>query len=255
MATHVNNVRINADSASIIGGVSTAFVSVALIYSFADVSGAHFNPAVTFATMVTKKTSYTKGALYIAAQLVAAIFASVFLFAIFPDTSFVVKNIVVNKYDDTNLARAFFTELILTFILVYVIFAVAFDTVDSSNKVQVALPENATGKLPAAEDATLQQQQPKLAKNLTIYTTNGNSKAGFAPIAIGFTLGFLCFIGGSTSGGAFNPARVFGPSLISGDWSDHWLYWLGDFTGAALAGLLQSFFAHRPTQKSHENVQ
>lgn len=254
MATHVNNVRINADSASIIGGVSTAFVSVALIYSFADVSGAHFNPAVTFATMVTKKTSLTKGALYIVAQLIAAVFASIFLFAIFPDSSFVVKNIVVNKYDDTNLAKAFFTEVILTFILVYVIFAVAFDTVDSSNKVQVALPENLQGKLPPP-NGEVPARQPKLAKNLTIYTTNGNSKAGFAPIAIGFTLGFLCFIGGSTSGGAFNPARVFGPSLISGDWSDHWLYWLGDFMGAGLAGLVQKFFAHRPSQQSHENIQ
>jgi hypothetical protein len=32
------------------------------------------------------------------------------------------------------------------------------------------------------------------ARNLTIYTTSGNSKAGFAPISIGFTLGMLSLV-------------------------------------------------------------
>jgi glycerol uptake facilitator-like aquaporin len=36
-------------------------------------------------------------------------------------------------------------------------------------------------------------------------------QTGFAPLAIGFAIGFLSFIGGSTSGGVFNPARLFGP--------------------------------------------
>jgi glycerol uptake facilitator-like aquaporin len=46
------------------------------------------------------------------------------------------------------------------------------------------------------------------------------------------------------SGGGCNPARVFGPALISGRWYRHEIYWLGDFLGAALAGLVQRFFAH-----------
>ena len=76
-------------------------------------------------------------------------------------------------------------------------------------------------------------------------TTSGNTKAGFAPVAIGFTLGFLCLIGGTVSGGAFNPARAFGPTLVSGSgWGYHWIYWVGDFLGAGLAGYAQSFFAH-----------
>ena len=81
-------------------------------------------------------------------------------------------------------------------------------------------------------------------KNLTIYTTSGNTKAGFAPVAIGFTLGFLGLIGGSVSGGAFNPARAFGPAILSNNWNNHWIYWLGDFVGAGLAGWTQSCFAH-----------
>jgi glycerol uptake facilitator-like aquaporin len=59
-ATSVNLGR--SDSSSLVeGALSTALCSVALIYSFADVSGAHFNPAVTFATIITGKTSVRKG--------------------------------------------------------------------------------------------------------------------------------------------------------------------------------------------------
>ena len=47
--------------ALVVSALTTGFCSVALIYSFADVSGAHFNPAVTFATIVTGKTSIAKG--------------------------------------------------------------------------------------------------------------------------------------------------------------------------------------------------
>ena len=62
-AFHVNTVRSNHvdEQGLIIGAMGTAFASIALIYSFADVSGAHFNAAVTFATVVTGKTSIGKG--------------------------------------------------------------------------------------------------------------------------------------------------------------------------------------------------
>ena len=40
------------------------------------------------------------------------------------------------------------------------------------------------------------------------------------------------------SGGAFNPSRMFGPAIISGTWDYLWLYWIAQFLGAAMAGLL-----------------
>lgn len=98
-------------------------------------------------------------------------------------------------------------ETILSFILVYVIFAVAFDTVDSSTQNSALKIINDNGD---ELDSETTDRKTIGGRNLTIYATNGSSKAGFAPISIGLTLGFLCFIGGSVSGGAFNPARVFG---------------------------------------------
>ena len=63
-ATVVNNGRQSQPENLVLSGISTAFCSIALIYSFADVSGAHFNPAVTFATIITRKTSVAKGMFY-----------------------------------------------------------------------------------------------------------------------------------------------------------------------------------------------
>ncbi|KND00014.1 uncharacterized protein SPPG_04360 [Spizellomyces punctatus DAOM BR117] len=246
-AVAVNNGRQEQPENLTLGAVATAFCSIALIYSFADVSGAHFNPAVTFATMVTGKVSLRKGLAFISIQLFASIFSVVALLIVFPGPhpgySSIPASVVVDIDSSAHLAQAFFMEVILTFILVYVIFATAFDTVDTSNEVKV----KAKG---AGGSAAAQADDKSVGRYLTIYTTSGTTKAGFAPFAIGFTLGFLGLIGGSVSGGAFNPARAFGPALLSGHWNNHWVYWLGDFIGAALAGWAQHFFAHEAVQHS-----
>ncbi|HXF83560.1 MAG TPA: aquaporin [bacterium] len=55
-----------------------------------------------------------------------------------------------------------------------------------------------------------------------------------APLAIGFVITMDILAGGALTGGAMNPARVFGPALFSGVWANHLVYWVGP----ALGGLL-----------------
>jgi aquaporin Z len=69
--------------------------------------------------------------------------------------------------------------------------------------------------------------------------TLGNSYYG---LAIGFTVLAAAYAGGPISGGAFNPAVGLGPILVDtmkgGDSiSNLWIYLLGPFAGATIAGL------------------
>jgi aquaporin Z len=47
------------------------------------------------------------------------------------------------------------------------------------------------------------------------------------------------------SGTSTNPARSLGPAVISGQWQDWWMYWIGPMAGMLLAVLACSFLAKR----------
>lgn len=63
----------------------------------------------------------------------------------------------------------------------------------------------------------------------------------WAPLAIGTTLGFLVMVGGPLTGGAFNPARWFGPALVANEWGSVWPYVLGPILGSLLAAAVFRF--------------
>lgn len=62
--------------------------------------------------------------------------------------------------------------------------------------------------------------------------------AGFG---IGLVLLFDILVGGPLTGAAMNPARAFGPALVSGEWVGHLVYWIGPIAGAVLAALLWEY--------------
>jgi glycerol uptake facilitator protein len=67
---------------------------------------------------------------------------------------------------------------------------------------------------------------------------NPTAPKGVAGIAIGGALGLGVLIFGPLTGASFNPARWFGPALISGSFTDFWLYILGPVIGATGAAYL-----------------
>lgn len=77
---------------------------------------------------------------------------------------------------------------------------------------------------------------------------NPRARHEWAPWAIGATLGFLVMIFGPLTGGAFNPARWFGPALIGDalDASDLLVYVLGPIVGAAIAVAVYRFVIAGP---------
>ncbi|MDA0270243.1 MAG: MIP family channel protein [Chloroflexi bacterium] len=60
-------------------------------------------------------------------------------------------------------------------------------------------------------------------------------------IAIGLTITMDVLAGGPLTGAAMNPARAFGPALVSGNWADHIVWWIGPLVGAVAAGLLYHY--------------
>jgi MIP family channel proteins len=67
----------------------------------------------------------------------------------------------------------------------------------------------------------------------------------WAPLAIGTTLGFAVMVGGPLTGGSFNPARWFGPALVSDTWGGVWPYLVGPIVGSLLAALVFRFVIER----------
>ncbi|AES94283.1 putative major intrinsic protein [Medicago truncatula] len=163
------------------------FVGVAIA---ANISGGHLNPAVTFGLAIGGNITILTGLFYWIAQLLGSIVASLLL------------NYVTAKSVPThgvaaglNPIAGLVFEIIITFGLVYTVYATAAD--------------------------------PKKGSIGTI-----------APIAIGFVVGANILAAGPFSGGSMNPARSFGPAVVSGNFADNWIYWVGPLIGGGLAGLI-----------------
>lgn len=56
----------------------------------------------------------------------------------------------------------------------------------------------------------------------------------FTPALFPFLYAVMVFAEANVSGTSTNPARSFGPALISGDWHAWWVYWLGPLLGTLL---------------------
>lgn len=103
-------------------GIAATFglIVLAMIYTFGEKSGAHFNPAVTLAFSVAKRFDNKKIIPYISAQLLGAIFASLVLKSMFP------QNIHLGATAPSgSIWQSFVMEFILTYFLMLVIIHVS----------------------------------------------------------------------------------------------------------------------------------
>ena len=66
-----------------------------------------------------------------------------------------------------------------------------------------------------------------------------------AGLVIGATITLDILFGGTLTGAAMNPARVFGPAVAANFWHDHYVYWIGPLVGGALGGFVYRLLIER----------
>jgi aquaporin NIP len=117
-------------------GVAFSFglVIMVMIYAVGHISGAHFNPAVTFAFALTRHFPWPRVFLYWSAQLAGAIVAALILRASLGD----IADIGATT-PSGSAGQSFLWELILTFFLMLVIMAVATDTLAVGEAAAIAI--------------------------------------------------------------------------------------------------------------------
>ena len=187
IATHGGNLTVIALAHGLAIGVMASAVG--------HISGGHFNPAITLGFLITRRIAPSLAVVYWSVQFAGAAAAAALLRWLYPVEARRLTNLGSPSLGSgISHWQGLVIEIVLTFFLVWVVFATAADP--------------------------------------------GGTFKSIAGLAIGLTITLDVLMGGPLTGAAMNPARAFGPELLSRHWTDAWVWYAGPFVGAALAALV-----------------
>lgn len=187
-------------------GVALAFGLTVLtgVYGLGHISGAHFNPAVTFGLWAGGRFSGKDILPYVISQILGGILAAAVLYAIVVSSGMEIGSFAANGYGvdhspgGYSMIAALISEFVMTFMFLIVILG----------------------------------------------ATDKRAPKGFAGIAIGLTLTLIHLISIPVTNTSVNPARSISQAIFVGDWalSQLWLFIVVPVAGAIAAGLVYKFF-------------
>lgn len=187
-------------------GVSLAFglTVVTGAYAFGPVSGAHFNPAVSFGLVLAGRMKPSMLPGYVAAQVLGACAAAGLLYLIATGKpgadigGFAANGFGAHSPGQYNWMAAMICEVVMTAAFLVVILG----------------------------------------------TTQNNAAEGFAGLAIGLCLTLIHLVSIPVTNTSVNPARSTGPAIFAPDWAvaQLWIFWVAPLAGAALGALIHRTF-------------
>jgi aquaporin Z len=189
-----------------IAAAAPGIMVMAVIYFMGSVSGAHLNPAVSFAFALRRNFPWYRVPGYIAAQLAGAVLAALLLRSLLGTA----HGLGTTEPHGIGALQALALETVLTAALV----------------------------------------------NTILGTASGARNVGTnAGIAVGGYIALAGLWASTFSGASMNPARSFGPALVSGNLEDLWIYIVGPLAGATIGVGLEWLFKGPPTKSGSEAAQ
>jgi len=141
VATGVIGVSPRDDAAALTAIALAHGLAIALLVAgTAKISGGHINPAVTFGAVITGRMKLTTGVLYVGAQLTGAVIGALLLEAAVVgevEGSLGAHRLNLGALDGEG--GGVLVEAVLTFVLVFTVFATAIDPRGMSNLAPVAI--------------------------------------------------------------------------------------------------------------------
>lgn len=201
-------------------GVAIAFGLTVLIgvYAVGHISGGHFNPAVTLGVVLAHRMPWKDVPGYWIAQLVGGVLASTVIYAIASGGA----DGFLEKAVDSGFASNGYAEL----------------SPGGFNLVSVIVAEVVL---------------TAVFLYVILGATSGRGPAGFAGIAIGFTLTLIHLISIPISNTSVNPARSLAAAIYGGPeyLAQVWVFFVAPLAGALIAGLTYKVFFEKVIREDH----
>ncbi|WCJ29228.1 plasma membrane intrinsic protein 1 5 [Euphorbia peplus] len=202
----ISSYETQTDTPNLIMAALIALTVTILLLATFPISGGHMNPVITFAAAFTGLVSLSRAAIYISAQCLGAILGALALKAVVNTTieqTFSLGGCTLNIVAPgphgpvtigLETARAFWLEVICTFLFLFSSIWLAFD-----------------------------KRQAKPLGRVIVCTIIG--------LVVGLIV-FISTTVTATKGYAgvgMNPARCLGPAVVRGGhlWHGHWVFWIG----------------------------
>ena len=258
-------------SSSLKISVAALFASFINFVSFADISGAHFNPAVTLAFALCGKLSIKTMLLYWLTQIIG--FCSGIAFIAFSYSQVTATNPFFGSFqgtvgklfpsfatDSLSIPIVFAGEIVLTFLFIFFVSMLSFDENEESSLIDVELSD--TGDSTSRSSSSASNTLTSLAS--TVSTRNAkviaNPKVLLSPFILSSLIGLLVMIGKPISGAFFNPALFLALCILTFNFTYFYVYLGAQLLGTFLALIFywmafsSKFSEYIPVNTSSNNI-